>query len=886
MSAPQSDDPHRPLREDVRTLGAMLGETVREQEGDALFEDVERIRTLSKSARLGNAEDFERLQQLLTGFSTGRARTVARAFCHFLNLANIAEQHHRVRRRRTYQRSPLGRSQRGSFDDAFGSLRAQGVEPEQLRQAIAGLEIDLVLTAHPTEVVRRTMLQKYNAIASALAQRDRPDLTLFEREGVNRALRREIESAWGTDDLRRSRPTPVDEARWGLAVIEQTLWDGVPQFLRQLDDAAERHTGAPLPAEVAPIRFSSWMGGDRDGNPNVTADVTERVCRLSRWMAASLFEQEIERLRSELSIEEANAELRERVGGAREPYRHLLREVRERLLATMRHLEARLDGREPDGQPIYEASEHLASALRLCRRSLIECGYADVAAGRLLDVQRRVAAFGVTLCRLDLRQEADRHTEAMDAITRAAGLGGYQSWDEEQRLEFLQRELSSPRPLLPRRIDGSDGVHEVLETLRMAARQIPESLGAYVISMAREASDVLAVRLLQQELGVDPPLRVAPLFETVDDLRHAPQSLGRLFDVAEYREVIGDRQEVMIGYSDSAKDGGRLAAAWQLYAAQEEVVSTCTQRGVAVTLFHGRGGTIGRGGGPTYHAIRSQPPGSIDGRLRVTEQGEMIQAKFGVPGVAMRTLELYVTATLEAQLSKAEPPRPEWRQTMQRLADRSRELFQQAVHQSDETFVPYFRAVTPVDELGLLNIGSRPARRKSGGGVGSLRAIPFVFAWTQMRLMLPAWLGVGTALQQALDGGEADELRTMYREWPFFRSTLDLIEMVLAKAEPAIARCYHRALVPQSLQPVGEELFERFEQTVQAFVDTTGHDSLLQASPVLRRSIDVRNPYVDPINLLQIELLRRLRADPEDEALRDALLITINGVAAGMRNTG
>ena len=409
--------------------------------------------------------------------------------------------------------------------------------------------------------------------------------------------------------------------------------------------------------------------------------------------------------------------------------------------------------------------------------------------------------------------------------------------------------------------------------------------------MARRASDVLAVELLQKQVGVRPALRVVPLFETVDDLHGASESLDRLLSVAWYRKKIDGRQEVMIGYSDSAKDGGRLAAAWELYAAQERIVSTCRPHGVDVTLFHGRGGTVGRGGGPISLAVRSQPPGSVDGRLRVTEQGEMIQAKFGLPGIAARTLELYTTATVEATLQREGEIPVEWRESMRRIADSSREAYRSFV--DDATFIEYFRTATPLEELSGLNIGSRPARRKSGTGLASLRAIPWIFAWTQMRLMVPSWLGVAEGLGRELESGGEERLRTMYRDWPFFRSTLDLIEMVLAKAAPRIAEHYERRLVPDRLRPIGATLRERYSGAVEAVLRVTGHEGLLAENPVLRRSIDVRNPYVDPINLVQVDLLRRWRdlspdahGSPEETSLRDALLLTVNGVAAGMRNTG
>ena len=887
-----STDPHQPLRDDVRLLGNLLGETLRAQEGEYLFEVVERVRALAKRARQGNPDDFEALEKVLQNLSVDDALTVARAFAHFLTLANIAEQHHRIRRRRDYQRNPDAAPQRGSTEDSFARLLASEVGPETLYETVCSLQIELVLTAHPTEVVRRTLRRNQRLIAELLELQDRPALTQWEREEVLQALRREITAAWTTDEIHRRRPTPLDEVKWGLVVFEQTLWDAVPRYMRALDRVLRSATGKTLPLHATPIRFGSWMGGDRDGNPNVTPEVTEKACLLARWMAADLYGKELSSLCSELSMRDGSAELQARVGNVHEPYRVLLKEVYERLIYTRECIEGVLEGRQPDGDTdtrMYWDPHDLAEPLHLCFRSLRETGAGVLAEGRLLDLLRRVACFGLTLVQLDLRQEAARHTDALDAITGHLGLGSYVAWDESKRRAFLCRHLREGGRTIANAFETSSEfeaeVRDVLDTFRTAARLHPDSLGAYVISMATRPSDVLAVELLQAAAGVRPPLRVVPLFETVSDLRSAGACVRELLAIPWYRDRIGGRQEVMIGYSDSAKDGGRLAAAWELYTAQEEIVAACDERGVHVTLFHGRGGTVSRGGGPTHLAIQSQPPGSVNGSLRVTEQGEMIDAKFGLPGIALRTLELYTTATLEATLKPAENPIRRWRERMQQLADSSRAAYRRKVYETPE-FLEYFRLATPEAEFGELKIGSRPARRKPGKGVDSLRAIPWVFAWTQMRLLLPAWLGVGEALEDALTRGGLNELTDMYNGWPFFRSTLDLIEMVLAKASPDISAQYDKRLVPEHLRPIGVQLRERLHTTVDAMLQVTGHERLLEHNRVLRRSIDVRNPYVDPVNLVQVEILCRLRRAGDDARLLDALLVTVNGIAAGMRITG
>ncbi|MCA1562096.1 MAG: phosphoenolpyruvate carboxylase [Acidobacteria bacterium] len=889
-------DPHEPLRDDVRLLGEILGRTLRERAGTPLFETVERVRALSKRGHSGSDRDLEALAELLRALPVEAAVPVARSFSHFLTLANIAEQHHRVRRRRAYQRDPGAPLQPASFDDTFGRLRAEGVDADALHAAAAALRIELVLTAHPTAIIRRSLSHKQLKIAEALAQRDHPDLTVPEREDVIDALRREITAAWETEEIRPRPPTPIDEAIAGLLVFEQALWDALPRYLRSLDRALQRATGRPLPLDAAPIRFGSWMGGDRDGNPAVTPDVTRHVCLVSRWMAAELYEREISALYFELSVTDAAPELRKRVSGAPEPYRALLRDVRARMRATREQLALELSGsREPSHAPPTSSSaergsaEYLAVAdllepLNLCHRSLIATGQEVIAGGRLTDVIRRAASFGLTLVRLDLRQHAARHAAALDVITRRAGAGSYLSWSESDRQGFLRSALRDAGPIQSLDIAADDEVRGVIDTFRTAAALHPESLGAYVVSMTHAPSDVLAVEVLQAQAGAR--LRTVPLFEQVDDLHHAAATMRALFAIPEYRDRIDGRQEVMIGYSDSAKDSGRLAANWALYRAQESILDVCRDAGIQLTLFHGRGGSIGRGGGPTYVAIQSQPPGSISGRLRVTEQGEMIQAQFGLPEIAARTLEVYTTATLHATLATSASPRPAWRDAMKELADNARCAYRQVVY-DDPRFVEYFRYATPEVELGALPIGSRPARREKHGGVNSLRAIPWVFAWTQTRLLLPSWLGAGEALAGAIARGELARLQEMYKSWPFFRSTMGLIETVLAEADAHIAAEYDRRLVPSALQPIGADLRERLRTAARAVLEVTGHSVLLEDNPVLRRSIDVRNPYVDPINLVQIELLRRLREDDNpDPAVVKAFLTTVNGIAAGMRNTG
>jgi phosphoenolpyruvate carboxylase len=887
-------------------LGEILGDTLRLREGQSLFDTVERVRALSKKARAGTAQ-LDALAAVLRDLPVDAALPVARAFSHFLTLANIAEQHHRVRRRRDYQRNPAAGPQPASSEEAFPRLIAGGLTPEALYDAVTTLQIELVLTAHPTEITRRTLIHKHLQIADALMRLDRPDLTVPERAETIDELRREIAGAWETEEIRPRRPDPLDEVTSGLLIFEQTVWDALPRYLRSLDAALRRATGKPLPLDASPIRFGSWIGGDRDGNPYVTPEVTRLACFSARWRAADLYLREVDALRLDLSMTDAIPELRSRAGDAREPYRAVLRDVRARLLAT-RELAGRdlaeharrtrgSNGRAPTPQAgaavdpsarnrAYTSIDELTEPIALCYRSLVETGQQVIADGRLADLLRRIAAFGLTLVRLDIRQHSARHVATLDAITRQLGIGSYANWPEEKRCAFLVEGLRQPAGVgLPDLPSAPSEVVEVLDTFRAIAAIHPESLGAYVVSMAEAPSDVLVVSYLQRLAGCN--LRVVPLFEEMDALRGAAGTMRSLFAIPEYRSGIDERQEVMVGYSDSAKDGGRLAANWALYTAQESLVEAARECGVQLTLFHGRGGSVSRGGGPTYLAIQSQPPGSIDGRLRVTEQGEMIQAQFGLPDIAVRTLELYTTATLDATLAPAASPPESWRRAMDGLAATAQRTYREVVYE-EPRFVPYFRAATPEVELGAMPIGSRPARRNNSGGVETLRAIPWVFAWTQTRLLLPTWLGTGEALAEAFAGGGRDVLRELYRDWPFFRSTIDLIAMVLAKADARIAGEYDRQLVPEDLATLGADLRRRLGETIDAVREVTGRAELLADNAVLRRSINVRNPYVDPINLVQIELLRRLRRDgaKASQDVWSAFMITVNGIAAGMRNTG
>ncbi|WBG65959.1 phosphoenolpyruvate carboxylase [Pseudomonas citronellolis] len=871
------------LREDVHLLGELLGQTIRSQYGQAFLDKIELIRQGAKAARRGSAEGARQLAAALDGLGEDELLPVARAFNQFLNLANIAEQYHRIRRRGPKEPQPFEQRVLGEL---LGRLRKAGVEPAELARQVAQLDIELVLTAHPTEVARRTLIQKYDAMAAQLAAKDHTDLLPEEREQVDTRLRRLVAEAWHTDEIRRTRPTPVDEAKWGFAVIEHSLWHAVPDFLRHVDETLQSCTGQRLPLQAAPIRFASWMGGDRDGNPNVTAVITREVLLLARWMAADLYLRDVDSLAADLSMQQASEELLAETGEVAEPYRALLKQLRERLRATRAWAQRALNEDEVAPEAVLQDNRELLAPLELCHRSLHACGMGVIADGALLDSLRRAATFGLFLTRLDIRQDSGRHAAALSEITEYLGLGRYQEWDEAVRQEFLLEELGNHRPLLPADYQASADTAEVLATCRVAAAAPAASLGSYVISMAGQPSDVLAVQLLLKECGLRRPLRVVPLFETLDDLDNAGPCIDRLLGLDAYREALAGPQEVMIGYSDSAKDAGTLAAAWAQYRAQEALVDICRAHGVELLLFHGRGGTVGRGGGPAHAAILSQPPGSVAGRFRTTEQGEMIRFKFGLPGIARQNLDLYLAAVLEATLLPPPAPEPAWREEMQRLAADSLAAYRQVVRETPQ-FVDYFREATPEQELGRLPLGSRPAKRRQGG-IESLRAIPWIFAWTQTRLMLPAWLGWETALFNAIDRGEGSLLQRMREQWPFFRARIDMLEMVLAKADGEIAQLYDERLVQSELRPLGAHLRDLLSQALRVVLGLTGQQRLLAQATETRESIAVRNIYLDPLHLLQAELLARSRRCEGDAcgALEQALLVTVAGIAAGLRNTG
>ncbi len=911
-------DRELPLKEDTRLLGRILGDVLRAQTGDDAYGRVEAIRQTAIRFRRADPADAAgprtELSGLLNDLSISATLNVVRAFSYFSHLANLAEDVHQNRRRRAHARAGSP-PQQGSVLGALAKLAADGVVPEALAEWLAHALVSPVLTAHPTEVQRKSILDCEREIVRLLTWRDRTLLTPDEHADVEAGLRRQVLALWQTAMLRLSKLTVRDEIENGLAYYRYTFLAEVPRLRKTLVDGITQTFGESI--SVPPVmRMGSWIGGDRDGNPFVVADTLDYALRAQASAAFEHYLDAVHRLGAELSLSHRlvtpTAELLALANAAHdrnphrqdEPYRRALTGLYARVAATAVALGARAPARAPQVELApYATAADFCAELGVIRDSLATHGASTLAEQRLMPLLRAVEVFGFHLASLDLRQNADVHEKVVAELLQRADLApDYLALPEAERVALLCRELATPRPLYSPHLDYGESTMSELGILRVAAlaheRYGRMAVPNYVISKCESVSDLLEVGILLKEVGLlrgeHLAVNIVPLFETIIDLTRCGTIMGAAFAVPQYRHWLRSRdewQEVMLGYSDSNKDGGYLTANWALYRAEMRLVAVFAQHGVKLRLFHGRGGTVGRGGGPSYEAILAQPAGSVTGGLRVTEQGEIIASKYSDPELGRRNLEALVAATMEASLVDAEQLGDRgalYHAAMDELSDLAFAAYRALVYETP-VFNAYFRGATPIAEIAELNIGSRPASRTASPRIEDLRAIPWVFSWGQCRLMLPGWFGFGTAISRWLEGRSdgAALLAEMHERWPFFRSVLSNMSMVLAKTDLAVASRYAELVVEPDVRiPVFARISEEHAATVSALLEITGRVDLVDDNPPLARSIRNRIPYLDPLNHLQVELLRRYRAGQTDERTKRAIHLTINGLAAGLRNSG
>ena len=889
------------LSRTVHLLGKVLGSVIKEQEGTTLYNKVERIRALSKSSRgKKNKQEinkaFNKLKSNILGLSSRESLIIARSFNQFLNFSNIAESIYSIHKIHSYKiREARGTDEFVILEDAITRLlKKKSISKKQFYETSKNLKIDLVLTAHPTEVKRRTLIQKYTYISNLLEKFN--NLRIFTKKNIIREeeilkqnLHKEITSIWKTDEIKRSRPTPIEEAKWGLAVIEESLWNAVPKLCSRFDNAVEKFTNKRLPINFSPITFGSWMGGDRDGNPSVTAKITQQVVLLSRWKAANLYEKELTKIIQELSMHECSKTLKNKVGKSHEPYRVFLRPIRNKMKNTQNEIELYLNKGIPIRKSLLVNSiNEVILPLSIVYKSLCSVKCKVIANSSVLNLLRQSYSFGLSLAKLDIRQESDRHQKLLKNICENLNLGNYQNWSEKKKISFLSKKFLSKGKLIPKNMKWTRENKEVWSTFQMIAHLPNECMGAYIVSMTSKVSDILSVILLQKESGVKSYLRIVPLFETLLDLKNSDQVIKNLYNIPWYIKLFKHNQEIMIGYSDSSKDAGKFSASWAQYCAQEKLQLISNKYKVRLTLFHGRGGSVGRGGGPVYEALLSQPPGTVSGRTRVTEQGEVIQQKFSTESLAEYSLGTYIGSVLEATLAPPIKPKAKWIQLMDRMSVVSSKAYRKLLT-DDKNFLKYFKVVTPQKIVEKLLIGSRPARRKNSWDIKNLRAIPWVFAWTQIRFILPAWLGSLEALELAAKGKNKNILKNMLNNWPFFYSMMDMLDMVLTKTDQRVIQFYEECLADKTLKKTGGNLRQQLSALIYLNKKLIPKH-ILNHRKDYRESIKVRNTYAETLNLLQADVMKKLNStnlkNNNKEILTDAMLITIAGISAAMKNTG
>ena len=885
----------KPLRDDVNLLGALVGDVLREQGGEEFFQQVERVRKAAIRRR-GDEGSSGELEGMLKGLPPSEARELVRAFSMYFQMVNLAERVHRIRRRREYERET--EPQRESYEESLARLKDAGVPLEKLCEAIARMVIEPVFTAHPTEAMRRTLLQKQQKVSRLLIRRFSENMTPRERDTNTALIRQAITTAWQTEEHPASRMTVANERENLLFYLSDVIYRVAPVFL----ETVERQSAA-VGVDCKPgniLHFGSWVGGDMDGNPNVNADTLKDSLVAHRSAVIHRYKQELRELYKVLSQSgsriEVDPAVHERIRDYSaefpvdlESINHRHRNMPYRVLLHLMH--ARLRATEKDLPGRYSRASRFADDLRLMLDSLVRHGGEHAGAHPLRRLLRRVGVFGFHLAALDIRQDSLVFRNSIAAFLGESGWLELEPAERAARLRDAWQDGAEP---------ADTAEEEATETLRVfsSIRECRQrfgdaAIGDVIISMAEAADDVLGVMQLARWGGLDEnghvPLDIVPLFETVGDLRNARDVMQQLFEDPVYREHLegrGREQRVMLGYSDSSKDGGVAASRWALQQAQSELAALARDHGITLTFFHGRGGTVSRGGGRVHRAVLASPPGTVNGHLRITEQGEIINAKYGLRGIALRTLEQMAGSMLIADLNP--PPshedEPDWSRAMDVVATTSRECFQALVH-DDERFYPFFRKVTPIDVIEKMKIGSRPASRRAGKGISDLRAIPWVFSWTQNRCLLPAWYGLGSGLAAAREAHGREFMEHMARAWPFFANLLDDVEMVLAKTDLEITERYF-ALAPEYAE-LADTIRGEHELLIRELRAIKEGGQLLGDDPVLERSIRLRNPYVDPMSFLQVELLQQWRAgNGKDDDLLKTLFASVNGIAQGLQNTG
>lgn len=925
MATANKNNSNNLLRRDVRFLGNILGEVLVHQGGNELLNVVEKIRETSKALRAENTPElFQEFISMIQGLDSDRRHQVIRAFAIYFQLVNIAEQNHRIRRKRDYERSAGEAVQPGSIEKAVQSLKDKGFCYTEVQSILETMSLELVMTAHPTEASRRVILDIHKRISEDVMLLDNPTLTHREREQLREKLLNEVITLWQTDELRDRKPTVLDEVRNGMYYFHETLFHVLPDVYEELERCLEKYYPEHRWHVPTYLRFGSWIGGDRDGNPSVTADVTWETLRMQRKLALREYQRILIELMGKLSFSTNIVTVSEELMNSIEEDRQkvvlkqadIWRNEKEPYRIKIAYMISKLNNVLDDnkiGQPDrYASPEELINDLKLIDRSL-RYHYADYVADTYVKkIIRQVELFGFHTATLDIRQHSQEHENAMKEILAHMNIvEDYSALSEEEKIDLLAGLLSDPRPLTSSHFSYSDSTRECLEVYRTIYRAQKEygrsCINSYLISMTRGASDLLEVMVFAKEVGLyrrEPDgsivctIQSVPLFETIEDLHEAPAIMKRLFELPVYRNCVSameDMQEIMLGYSDSNKDGGVVTANWELLVAMNEITAVSQEYNIKLKFFHGRGGALGRGGMPLNRSIMAQPPHTIGGGIKITEQGEVLSSRYSLHGIAYRSLEQATSALLtSAMVASVEKPIEEeaWKEIIVSISEASLKKYQDLVF-NDPDFFNFFKESTPLPEVGELNIGSRPSKRKNSNRFEDLRAIPWVFAWTQSRYLFPAWYAAGTGLQSFYQGKEENlkVLQGMYKNYPFFSTLIDTVQMAVGKADMNISKQYTSMVQDDEIRArVKGKILEEFELTKDLLLKITGQQDILDNVPVIQESIRLRNPYVDPLSYLQVQLLTELRAlreqNGDDSELLREVLLTINGIASGMRNTG